>query len=201
MIQAASSAGFRVVPPSVYASCGVRSLSDEWGRRRTAARSRATTFPSSPRGKRDSIQSTRCEPLWTPPVPSGRCSRRRFLGGALLERMMHLVNVSEGGRVCQLHQECPQPRPPGQHRAGPVGPAAWACGCSPGKARRSTPPRRPAASCSASSRRWPSSSGSWTQPLSAAALQAAVNAEAQSRRQRIQPVNGRRVACGGAGSG
>ena len=41
------------------------------------------------------------------------------------------------------------------------------------------PPRRPAASCSASSRRWPSSSGSWTQPLSAAALQAAVNAAAQ----------------------
>ena len=38
-------------------------------------------------------------------------------------------------------------------------PAAWACGCSPGKARRSTPPQRPAASCSASSRRWPSSSG------------------------------------------
>ena len=36
-----------------------------------------------------------------------------------------------------------------------------------------------AASCSASSRRWPSSSGSWTQPLSAAALQAAVNAAAQ----------------------
>ena len=34
-------------------------------------------------------------------------------------------------------------------------PAAWACECSPGKARRSTPPRRPAASCSASSRRWP----------------------------------------------
>ena len=29
-----------------------------------------------------------------------------------------------------------------------------------GKARGSTPPRRPAASCSASSRRWPSSSGS-----------------------------------------
>ena len=39
-------------------------------------------------------------------------------------------------------------------------PAAWACGCSPGKARRSTPPPPPAASYSASSRRWPSSSGS-----------------------------------------
>ena len=35
-----------------------------------------------------------------------------------------------------------------------------ACGCSPGKARRSTPPPPPGASCSASSRRWPSSSGS-----------------------------------------
>ena len=33
-------------------------------------------------------------------------------------------------------------------------------GCSPGKARRSTPPPLPAASYSASSRRWPSSSGS-----------------------------------------
>ena len=33
-----------------------------------------------------------------------------------------------------------------------------ACGCSPVKARRSTPPPRPAAPCSASSRRWPSSS-------------------------------------------
>ena len=27
-------------------------------------------------------------------------------------------------------------------------PAAWACGCSPARARRSTPPPRPAASCS-----------------------------------------------------
>ena len=39
-------------------------------------------------------------------------------------------------------------------------PAAWACGCSPARACRSTPRPRPAASCSASSRRWPSSSGS-----------------------------------------
>ena len=38
--------------------------------------------------------------------------------------------------------------------------ALWACWCSPGKARRSTPLRPLAASCSASSRRWPSSSGS-----------------------------------------
>ena len=37
-------------------------------------------------------------------------------------------------------------------------PEAWACGCSPVKARRSTPPPRPAGPCSASSRRWPSSS-------------------------------------------
>ena len=35
-------------------------------------------------------------------------------------------------------------------------PAAWACGCSPARARRSIPPPRPADSCSASSRRWPS---------------------------------------------
>ena len=35
---------------------------------------------------------------------------------------------------------------------------AWACGCSPARGRRSPPRPRPAASCSASSRRWPSSS-------------------------------------------
>ena len=40
-----------------------------------------------------------------------------------------------------------EPHPPGQHRARPVGPAAWACGCSPARARRSTPRPRPAASC------------------------------------------------------
>ena len=34
------------------------------------------------------------------------------------------------------------------------------CGCSPARARRSIPPPRPADSCSASSRRGPSSSGS-----------------------------------------
>ena len=53
-----------------------------------------------------------------------------------------------------------EPRPPGQHGAGPVGPAAGVCGCSPAKGRRSTPRPRAAGSCSASSRRWPSSSKS-----------------------------------------
>ena len=37
-----------------------------------------------------------------------------------------------------------------RHRAGPVGPRAWACGCSSARGRRSTPRPRPAASCSAS---------------------------------------------------
>ena len=54
----------------------------------------------------------------------------------------------------------PQPRPSGQHSARTGRPAGWACGCSPARGRRSTPRPRPAASCSASSRRSPSSSGS-----------------------------------------
>ena len=37
---------------------------------------------------------------------------------------------------------------------GPVGPRRGSCGCSLAKACRSTPRRRPVASCSASSRRW-----------------------------------------------
>ena len=61
--------------------------------------------------------------------------------------------------VWKLDPPRPQPRPPGQHRAGPVGLRSRPCGCSPATGRRSPPPPRPAASCSASSRRWPRRAG------------------------------------------
>ena len=57
-----------------------------------------------------------------------------------------LASPAEGRRARRLEARPPgpQPRPSGQHRAGPVRPRRGPCGCSPARARRSTPRPRPA---------------------------------------------------------
>ena len=113
---------------------------------------------------------------FTPPAPGDRACGATALGTSGVDAARgrspgRLAGVRQrrrgrGGRRNGQKGRCarrlearpprPEPRPPGQHRARPAGPRRGAGGCSPTRARRSTPRPRSAAPCSASLRRWPS---------------------------------------------
>ena len=80
--------------------------------------------------------------------------------GPGLDSCLRALRKGDVPVVWKLDRLRSEPPPSRQHRVGPVGPAAWACGCSPARARRSTPRPRPVARVRHLSRRWPSSSGS-----------------------------------------
>ena len=101
------------------AMVSLRISSFSWVRRRTTSATSALASPSLSRA---------------PPCSATAWGRPASTRPTRLPRPRVRRPGRPAGRFDRSTRREPEPRPPGQHRAGPVGPRRGACGCSPAQA-------------------------------------------------------------------